>query len=43
MPPGQAKKVAHVHVSGCGHVLVDGAWISVSSVPGPKQGKGRGN
>jgi hypothetical protein len=30
MPPGQAKKVAHAHGSSCGHVHVDGAWISIS-------------
>ena len=42
MPPGQAKKMAHVHASGCGHVHVDGAWIVVSSgnPHGSKQGKG---
>ncbi len=42
MPPGQAKKVAHVHASGCGHALVDGVWIAVSSgkVHGSKKGKG---
>jgi nitrate reductase gamma subunit len=29
MPPGQAKKIAHVHGSACGHVLVDGVWVVV--------------
>jgi hypothetical protein len=29
MPPGQAKKLAHVHAHGCGHVMVDGVWVVV--------------
>ena len=29
VPPGQAKKGAHAHGPGCGHVWRDGRWISV--------------
>ena len=29
MPPGQAKKLSHVHAHGCGHVMVDGVWVVV--------------
>ena len=36
MPPGQAKKVAHVHIDGCGHVYTGGAWVVVAT------GAGRG-
>ena len=41
IPPGQAKKLAHAHASGCGHILVDGVWITVSSghAHGSKKGK----
>ncbi len=42
MPPGQAKKVAHVHAEGCGHVYLDGVWISVSTgTSGHSHDKGR--
>ena len=38
MPPGQAKKVGHAHGSGCGHDLVDGAWVSVAVTTKPSRG-----
>ena len=45
MPPGQAKKLAHAHTSGCGHTFVDGVWITVSTerAHGSKKGKRRKN
>jgi hypothetical protein len=36
MPPGQAKKVVHVHAHGCGHECVGGNWVTVSG--GPSKG-----
>jgi hypothetical protein len=39
MPPGQAKKLGHVHGLSCGHVLVDGVWIVAAS--GGHAGRGR--
>ncbi|HET9480254.1 MAG TPA: hypothetical protein VFP98_00725 [Candidatus Polarisedimenticolia bacterium] len=42
MPPGQAKKMVHVHGAGCGHVFVDGAWIVVTTSPNPGLAKGKG-
>ncbi len=40
MPPGQVKKVGHLHGSACGHMFVGGAWIVVSSphAPGKQHG-----
>lgn len=32
MPPGQAKKISHVHLEGCGHVLVGGTWVASTGV-----------
>ena len=37
MPPGQAKKVVHAHGHNCGHVHIDGKWVSSSN--GFKAGK----
>jgi hypothetical protein len=38
MPPGQAKKIGHVHAAGCGHEQVDGVWVSVAVGTHPGQG-----
>ena len=38
MPPGQAKKVGHVHAGGCGHERVDGVWVAVSVGSHPGRG-----
>lgn len=40
MPPGQAKKLAHSHGNGCGHVHVGGEWVLTTSHKS-KPGKGR--
>ena len=40
MPPGQAKKVLHVHGPGCGHLYTAGRWILVGKHhPGKRYGK----
>jgi hypothetical protein len=43
MPPGQAKKLVHFHGNGCGHTLVQGTWIAVSSGHGQRSKKNKGH
>ncbi len=40
MPPGQAKKLAHVHGFNCAHIFVGGIWIELEAghVHGPDCG-----